>query len=112
MEDRFEIITLLDCYGCLLTEKQQDIMSMYYYDDFSLAEIAEINNTSRQAIHDLIKRCYKILLSYEEKLGLKQKLLYRKKMKYKLVELLKESGIDDREKMNKFELIIDDMINA
>lgn len=72
MEDRFETSLLMEYYGALLTDKQQVIMGLYFNEDFSLAEIAELNQTSRQAIHDLIKRTSGQLLKYEEKLGMKK----------------------------------------
>ncbi|MEG0296041.1 MAG: putative DNA-binding protein [Clostridium sp.] len=85
MHDRVEISQLMDCYGPLLTEKQLNIMELYYNDDLSLAEIAELNSTSRQAIHDLIKRCYKQFLSYESKLELLKQSIEREK---KIISLL------------------------
>jgi hypothetical protein len=64
---------LLDFYENLLTEKQRDIMKLYYREDLSLQEIAEFNSTSRSAVHDLLKRCEKILEDYDDKLQLVKK---------------------------------------
>ncbi|MFZ5966351.1 MAG: YlxM family DNA-binding protein [Bacillota bacterium] len=74
MFDKILHITLLyDFYGQLLTPKQQEIVQQYYHHDFSLGEISEQLNISRQAVYDTIKRTEKILLDYEDKLGLIQK---------------------------------------
>lgn len=90
MEDRVEVSLLMDCYSPLLTEKQRNIMEMYYNEDLSLAEIAEINKTSRQAIHDVIKRCSKQLLAYENKLNLLQKSLNREEKIISILDDLKK----------------------
>ena len=63
---------LLDLYGKLLTEKQYDVLDLYYNDDLSLAEIAEQYNISRQGVHDAIKRGEELLINYEAVLGLAQ----------------------------------------
>lgn len=64
---------LYDYYGCLLTEKQQEYFTSYYFDDMSLAEIADIYNISRNAVHDQLKKIYNLLDYYEENLQLSLK---------------------------------------
>ena len=109
MEDRVEISLLMDLYGSLLTEKQYKIMELYYNEDLSLAEIAELNNTSRQAIHDLIKRCYKQFLSYEEKLNLLRKSFKREKVIINLLDEIKCKYSISEEDYNKYKNILEDL---
>lgn len=61
---------LFEFYSTLLTEKQMNYIEMYYADDFSLGEIAEEYQVSRQAVYDNVKRTGKILEDYERKLHL------------------------------------------
>ncbi len=70
MEKIFEQGLLYDFYGELLTEHQQKIYEDAVYNDLSLSEIAAEAGISRQGVHDLIKRCDKILADYEAKLHL------------------------------------------
>lgn len=60
---------LLDVYGSVLTEKQRDVVELYYCEDLSLAEISEICGITRQGVRDSIKRGEEVLLELEEKLG-------------------------------------------
>lgn len=76
----------MDYYKELLTDKQKDIMELYYNQDLSLSEISELTDTSRQAIHDLIKRCNKLLIDYEYKLKLVEKSNKLRKVKDIIIE--------------------------
>ena len=109
MEDRVEISLLMDLYGPLLTEKQYRIMELYYNEDLSLAEIAELNNTSRQAIHDLIKRCYKQFLSYEDKLSLLKKSFKQEEIIISLLNELKGKYSITEEDYKKYKIILEEL---
>ena len=52
---------LVEFYGSLLTDKQLEYMELYYGDDYSLGEIAEEFDVSRQAVYDNIRRSAKLL---------------------------------------------------
>lgn len=95
MEKIVEQGLLYDFYGELLTEHQRHIYEDVIFNDMSLSEIAEEQGISRQGVHDLIKRCDKILAGYEEKLKLVQKFNQTKKMVEEIKELAgayKQSG--------------------
>ncbi|WP_026585565.1 putative DNA-binding protein [Bacillus sp. J33] len=81
---------LYDFYQSLLTPKQRSYMSLYYLDDFSLGEIAEEYEVSRQAVYDNIKRTEAMLEEYEEKLLLFHKFQERSKLIANMKEMLKE----------------------
>mgnify|MGYP003346039751 CR=1 FL=1 len=65
-----EVNRLLDIYGKILTKKQYEIMSDYYYCDLSLSEISELRNISRTAVSDTIKNAMKKLDKIEKSLGI------------------------------------------
>lgn len=73
MDRMIEHGRLYDFYGELLTEHQRRIYEDAVYNDFSLSEIAGEQGISRQGVHDLLKRCDKILEDYENKLHLVSK---------------------------------------
>jgi len=78
---------LYDFYGELLTDHQKEVYEDFVYNDYSVSEIAESYNISRQAASDLLKRCGKILEGYEAKLGLVERFLNIKQRIEKLEQL-------------------------
>lgn len=95
---------LYDFYGELLTEHQKRIYEDAVFNDMSPSEIAREEGISRQGVHDLIKRCDKILKEYEEKLHLVEKFTNTKKD----VDLIKKLSGDF--KKNSDETVIDEII--
>ncbi|MFC4023179.1 putative DNA-binding protein [Oceanobacillus longus] len=73
LEKTTRVNYLFDFYQALLTPKQRNYMEMYYLEDYSLGEIAELFHVSRQAVYDNIKRTEAMLETYEEKLHLYSK---------------------------------------
>lgn len=70
MEKNVEVAILLDIYGELLTDKQRDVIDLYYNQDLSLGEIAAHQQITRQGVRDSIKRGEEYLYELEDKLGL------------------------------------------
>ncbi len=69
-EKNLTIGYLLDFYGELLADRRRELMSLYYNEDYSLAEIAAEVGISRQGVRDAIKRGEEELRNFEEKLGM------------------------------------------
>ncbi|MBC5996094.1 transcriptional regulator [Romboutsia ilealis] len=85
IEKMIEIGLLFEQYKELLTDKQREIVSLYYEEDYSLGEISENLSVSRQGVYDTLKRSEKILRDYEDKLKLVSKLQEQEEF-VKLVE--------------------------
>lgn len=75
MEKLLKQALLFDFYGELLTEHQKQVYEEVVLEDYSLSEVAEERGISRQGVHDLIKRCNKVLSEYEDKLHLVEKFI-------------------------------------
>ncbi|WP_080874783.1 putative DNA-binding protein [Oceanobacillus timonensis] len=90
LEKTNRINYLFDFYQSLLTPKQCSYMEMYYREDYSLGEISELLEVSRQAVYDNIRRTEKTLESYEDKLHLLSRFEKRTQIIEKLSETVKD----------------------
>ena len=60
-------------YRHLLNEKQQDIYELYYFEDYSINEIAEVREVSKNAVYNMLKRIEEDLIKFEKQLNLIKK---------------------------------------
>ncbi len=93
MDKILENTLLFDYYGSLLTEKQYNTYEMYFSDDLTLQEIASIQETSKQAVSDLLKRTSKNLKDIEEKLKLVEKHETIREELSQLFEIIEDSEL-------------------
>lgn len=108
MENVLRISLLLDFYSQLITERQYSILDMHYNNDYSLGEIAEYLNISRQGVYDNIKRGKALLNTLEEKLGLARKYIEQKQKLENILKMLKsldiaKMDVADKEKIKHIE---------
>ena len=108
-----KISLLLDFYGDILSERRREIIEMYYNEDLSLSEIAEITGISRQGVRDSVKKSEKELSELEETLGLAGRF---SKLKEELSRIIAEidslssrSGGDMSEELKKVKSSLEEL---
>ena len=112
MEEILRQTLLYDFYGELLTEHQKQVYEDVVLNDYSLSEVAQSLSISRQGVHDLIKRCDRILAGYEEKLHLIEKFQETKQLVTEIRELTQRfQETNDRKLIEKIEQISSDIID-
>jgi predicted DNA-binding protein YlxM (UPF0122 family) len=95
LEKTNRVNLLFDFYAPLLKGKQREYLELYYLDDLSLGEIAEMHEVSRQAVYDHIKRAEKQLFEYEEKLLLAAKHEQRSAILERMRQVVQELAESD-----------------
>lgn len=70
MEKFTKISLLLDIYGNLIKGRRKEVLNLYYNEDYSLTEIAEIFNITKQGVRDFLLKGEKELLDYENSLNI------------------------------------------
>lgn len=106
MDELFKISLLLDFYGQMLTKRQYEILDLHYNSDYSLGEIAQELDISRQGVYDNIKRGKAALFDMENKLGLVSRFSRQKERTSEILKLLEAIDISaisgqDRQSIEK-----------
>ncbi|MCI5954597.1 MAG: YlxM family DNA-binding protein [Lachnospiraceae bacterium] len=114
MDKLYEQTMLFDFYGELLTEHQRRVYEDAVYNDLSLSEIAEEQGISRQGVHDLIKRCDKILQDYESKLHLVERFAKAKDTIKEIQSLaggkVPMKGADEKSRLQRIDVLCGELL--
>lgn len=94
LEKTNRVNMLFDFYAPLLKDRQRDFLEMYYREDLTLSEIAELTGVSRQAVYDQLKRMEIVLEQYEEKLQLLAQYQERAKRMAQLLRMVDQDNWD------------------
>lgn len=79
---------MLDFYGELLSKGQQEALSLFYAEDLSLGEIAEITGITRQGVRDRIVKGERMLYATEERLRLVARFMEQKQVLAQIAQRL------------------------
>ena len=90
MDKNIKVSMLLELYGKLLTDKQVDVIDLYYNQNLSLSEIAEELNITRQGVRKSLVDGEKKLLDIEEKLGF----MAQKQRREKIIDEIYQKTFD------------------
>ncbi len=106
--DALQMSLLYDYYGELLTERQRMCFDLYYNQDYSLSEIAQELQVSRQGVYDNLSRAEALLRNMEEKTGCVKRDLQNRRMMRTIVSAAKQlQGRDDAEVRDLAKIILD-----
>lgn len=114
MDDILKQSLLYDFYGELLTEHQKEVYEDFVLNDLSLGEIASQRGISRQGVHDLVKRCNKILNGYEDKLHLIERFTDTKEKVSSichLADISENNEKDSKEAIEKIKVIAREILD-
>ncbi len=111
MEKIGKQVLLYDFYGELLTDHQKNVYEDVVLNDLSLGEIAAERGITRQGVHDLVKRCDRILASYEEKLHLVERFLKTREDVMQIQKMTEEGVTADAATLREIHAISDRVLD-
>lgn len=96
--DKFNQLYIV--YGPLLTKRQRQYFELYYFDNYSLQEVADFLEVSKNAVFDQLSKVEKKLEDYESKINIVKTNLIKTKL---LDTYIKTKEIKYLEKLRKMD---------